>query len=80
MNKIPEGLKYALCALSFFNSRWHKRHRFKNAKKKYNKNQMVSQRTENVDMCRHYITKARTVGFRGSIREQAKHVFNQEAA
>jgi hypothetical protein len=60
------GLKFALCALSFFRRRNDRRPAFKTS----NKRNMptVSARGERVAMARKFIRRAREAGFRGSIR------------
>jgi hypothetical protein len=48
--------KYALCALSFFRSRWDKRPLYK---KTVRKQQYVTNHARSCYMARHYIRKAR---------------------
>jgi hypothetical protein len=48
--------KYALCALSFFRSRWDKRPLYK---KTVRKQQYVTNHARSCYMARHYISKAR---------------------
>lgn len=66
---MNEGLKYALCALSYFKSRHGKRPMFKAAKKRSNQARMVCLYEPHVYMAREYIRRARAAGWRGSVRE-----------
>lgn len=65
---MNEGLKYALCALSFFRTRNHPWPRFAHAKKPHNQLKTVNRREEWVRISRAYIAKARHESWRGSIR------------
>jgi hypothetical protein len=65
---VDDGLKYALCALSFFRGRHEGRLRYKAAKGK-KRLERVSAYDTDVRMARRYIMLARQTGFRGSVRE-----------
>ena len=64
-----EGLRYALCALSFFRHRWDKVPRFKNASRRRNQEKKVSCYGEYVRVTRDYVRRAREAGWRGSVIE-----------
>ena len=72
---MKDGLKYALCALSFFKTRHGRKPRFKNSKRKVVRT--ISCYKDNIRMARGYIVKARIAGWRGSIIEatmQGEHL------
>jgi hypothetical protein len=74
--EIPEGLCYALCALSFFRARRDKRPRFKKATRLHNAAQTIPYRKEAVHMARKYIKLAREAGFKGSVLTQTQQAIH----
>lgn len=72
---IPDGLYYALLAVSFFRARNNLVPRFKKPKASMNVTQMVTRRYYSVQRARAYILLARQYGFRGSVREQAAAIW-----
>lgn len=69
-NDLDDGLKYALCALSFFRTRHRGKPRFKKSRRHVDS--FVSVYKENVRMARRYVKMAREAGWRGSIVEAIK--------
>lgn len=63
------GLGHALIALGFFRSRHQRQPRFKRARRRSNKRQTVSCYKSSTSLARDYIKRARSAGWRGSIRK-----------
>ena len=67
MRTYPDGLKQAILAMSFFNSRHGVRKRYKKPTRPSHVNETVPLFHEHVRIARHYISEARKHGFRGSV-------------
>lgn len=65
MEKYLPSEKAAICAVSFFRARHLTRRKFASGRRT---NQIESLNREHVRMARHYVAKARRLGFRGSVR------------
>ena len=66
---MNDGLKHALCALSFYRARHQQRKRFTRSSKPHNQVKTVGQRARMVYLARKEIALARDAGWRGSVKQ-----------